>query len=276
MADDTPPADSPHANRERDGRSEDTDAAISDVDTEIGEREVETGDTDTDTTQPNTDPAQADTGDAAGRSVDDGVQALGEPDVRRAVFGHVTTFAAAGIGLGVIIFLSLIRLIGLDFTEPAEIISSIFLLSEVYLLFGAVVAAGITTYILLAGLIGVDSGSRFDTDIQAMTAAGAGSAIGVCAMFVILLLATAGGFAVLNAVAPPLDELTAVAGGAPGAGELATGESVDGGPDEGSGLTALELIGVLLSVVVSGLVLAAIAGITGVLTAYITRRYEPA
>jgi len=255
MADETPPTDGSHADRERTDHSRDTD---------------------TDVNQPTNDPDHADTDGTAADSVDEGVQALSEPDVRRAVFGHATTFAAAGIGLGAIIFVSLIRLIGLDFTAPAEIISSVFLLSEVYLLFAAVVAAGITTYVLLAGLIGVDSGARFDTDIQAMTAAGAGSAIGVCAMFVILLIATAGGFAVLNAVAPPLEELTAVAGGAPGAGEIGTADGVEGGPDEESGLSALEVIGVLLSIVVSGLVLAAIAGVTGAFTAYITRRYEPA
>lgn len=213
---------------------------------------------------------------ASNDRVDDGVEALEEPDVRRAVIGNAGAFAGAGIGLGCIVLVSLFRLVGAEFTDPESIVGSVFAVSEVYLVLTAVAAVGVTNYVLLAGLIGIDSGGRFDTDAHAMAAAGVGSAIGACILLVALAIATAIGFLALSSVTPPLEELSRMAdiarstGGVSGVGAAGPGGAEASGE---AGLSALEVLGALLSLVVTGAVIAALAGVTGSVTAYVTRRY---
>lgn len=202
-------------------------------------------------------------------SIDEGVEALNEPTIRREIFINVSMFVAAGVGLGSIIFLYIIRLVGIDFTSGLEALSSIFLIYETYLVFFGVVTTTVTTYVLLAGLVGIESGSQFNTNIEAITAASVGSAIGAFALIIILVLAVSGGFAVLNSVAPPTEALTAAAGG----DGIPSDQDLGSTSGEAGGLSALETVGIVLSVVVSGLFLASIAGVTGGLTAYITRKY---
>lgn len=208
--------------------------------------------------------------------VNDGVEALGEPDVRRAVIGNAGAFVGAGLGLGGIVLVSLLRLIGADFADPQAIVQSVFTVSEVSLVISAVAAVGVTNYVLLAGLVGVDSGGRFDTDARAMTAAGVGSAVGTAVLLVVLLITTAIGFAVLSSVTPPLGQLSGIADVAGSTGGLSgTGAAGPGGAEaSGSGgLSALETLGVLFGLVVSGVVISGLAGVTGSVTAYVTRRY---
>jgi len=204
-------------------------------------------------------------------SIDEGVEALNEPTIRREIFINVSMFVAAGVGLGVIVFLYIIRLVGIDFTSGLETLSSVFLIYETYLVLLGLVTTAVTTYVLLAGLVGIESGTQFDTNIHAITAAGVGSAIGAFLLIIILVLAVGGGFAVLNSVAPPAEALTA-AGDSDG---ISSDQDLGSVSDEAEagGLSALETMGLVLSVVVSGLFLAAIAGVTGGLTAYITRKY---
>jgi len=208
---------------------------------------------------------------AARSTINDGVDALDEPTIRKEIFTNVSIFVGAGVGLGVITFLYIMRLVSLEFTGFSESFASLFLILETYLVLIGILMTVVTTYVLLAGLVGVESGIRFDENLHAIVVGSIASAIGAFLLMMILVLAVGGGFGIMTSVAPPTEALPAAGGG----DEITTGQEFNG--EEGGldiGEFSLILLGIfLITAVISSLFFAAIAGVAGGLTAYITRKY---
>ncbi|ARS90764.1 hypothetical protein [Natrarchaeobaculum aegyptiacum] len=234
----------------------------------------------------------ADSSDVLTRFVDDTVDRLGETDVQRGIGEFASVFAAAGFGLAILVLVSLVRLVGVDYTTMVGMVEGLLTLQEVTIVLSGVAIAGLVNYVLLAGLVGVESTVRFPNRGRAITVAALGSAVGVVVMIGVLVVATTVGVAAVGLVAPASDEVGAgelpgdgddpfgdeqSAGDNPFAEDQSTGEdqtdSTEDGADDGLDLPILEVIGAIFGAVIYAVVAAVLAGLAAGASAYLTTRY---
>lgn len=233
--------------------------------------------------------------DVLTRFVDDTVDRLGETDVQRGIGEFASVFAAAGLGLAVLVLASLVRLVGVDYTTMVGMVEGLLTLQEVTIVLSGVAIAGLVNYVLLAGLVGVESTVRFPNRGRAITVAALGSAVGVVVMIGVLVVATTVGVAAVGLVAPASDEVGAgdipgggddpfadeqSAGDNPFAEDQSTGEdqtdSTEDGADDGLDLPILEVIGAIFGAVIYAIIAAVLAGLAAGASAYLTTRYGTA
>lgn len=213
-----------------------------------------------DATEPDTPEGDTSTQDATLQEiVSEMPKTIAEDDVKHAAVKLTTVFAAVGIGFLFIILAFGASLMRIESGDAAEAAADLDLLIQLTLALMAALLVALLNPVLLAGLIGFETGNRIDEVKPAVTVATVGCALGVIALVLILVVGSAVGFSLL--IPDDAADLAGPDEGSSMAGEQATQEeSSDGGFPFSGGIVLLVFIG-------------AVGGIAGGGGAYATHKY---